>query len=43
MQIIPINLALDRKVRCIESRLLGDAPIAVNPSAVDPDPKGLSQ
>jgi hypothetical protein len=35
MQIIPINLAFDRKVRRIESRTLGTAQIAVNPSAIE--------
>src|SRR5437879_6284512 len=37
MQVVAINLALDREIRCVESRTPGAAPVAVNPSAIDTD------
>src|SRR5262249_8360071 len=43
MEIVAINLALDRKIRCIEARAPGAAPIAVNPSAIDTDSERWSE
>src|SRR5262249_61929052 len=43
MQIVPINLALDRKIRCIEVRAPGAAPFAVNPSTIDTDSERWSR
>src|SRR5262245_10441535 len=43
MGIVAVNLALDRKIGCIEPRTPGAAPIAVNPSAIDTDSERLSE
>src|SRR5262245_32763315 len=43
MEIVAINFALDRKIRCIEARTPGAAPIAVNPSAIDTNSERWSE
>src|SRR5262249_51720130 len=43
VQIVAVDCSFDREIRYIESRPLGGAPVAVNPSAVDADPQRWSQ
>jgi len=43
VQIVAVDCSFDREIRDIESRPLGAAPVAVNPSAVDADPQRWSQ
>src|SRR5215813_7533762 len=43
VQIVAVDCSFDREIRDIESRPLGAAPVAVNPSAVDTDPQRWSQ
>src|SRR5262245_38026782 len=42
VQIVAVDCSFDREIRDIESRPLGAAPVAVNPSAVDTDPQRWS-
>src|SRR5262249_38163474 len=43
VQIVPVDCSFDREIRDVESRPLGAAPVAVNPSAVDAYPQLWSQ
>src|SRR5258708_16320630 len=43
MQVVAINLALDRKIRCVESRAPRGAPVAVNPPPIDTDSERRSK
>jgi hypothetical protein len=43
VQIIAVDLALDRKAGRVKAGALGTPPIPVNPSAVDTDPESRSQ
>src|SRR5262249_31970187 len=43
VQIVAVDCSFDREIRDTESRPLGAAPVAVNPSAVDADAQRWSQ
>src|SRR5262249_6475068 len=43
VQVVPVHLALDRKIGCIKPRTPRVAPVAVNPSAIDTDSERWSE